>query len=187
MIDTYLLHNILRQPVFQVVNFKDEVEILRKSCILSVLKQHVRRVRSDCLEATFPFLMINVDVVGGHRVCNLVKSSTEVDRASLILDLVKEASNHFRHRVQLNKELNPMLFLISHLSSRKDVVGSKRQGMKFQKMASLQKMVAICQIITSATCLALNFSTEAMACVFPTPCSSPSTPMNRCVLRRITR
>ena len=64
MIDTDLLHNILRQPVFQVVNFKDEVEILRKSCILSVLKQHVRRVRSDCLEATFPFLTINVDVVG---------------------------------------------------------------------------------------------------------------------------
>ena len=62
-----------------------------------------------------------------------------MDCASLIFDLIKEASDHFRHSVQLNKELNPMLFPISYLSSRKDVVGPKRQGMKFQKMATLKK------------------------------------------------
>ena len=42
LIGFYLLHNILRQLVFQVANFEDEVEVLRKSCILAVLKQHVR-------------------------------------------------------------------------------------------------------------------------------------------------
>ena len=36
---------------------------------------------------------------------DLVKSSTEVDGASLIFDLIQEASNNFRHSVQLNGEL----------------------------------------------------------------------------------
>ena len=72
-------------------------------------------------------------------VVDLVKRSTEVDRPSLVLDLVKEASDHFRHRVQLDKEFKSMLLPSSYLSSRKDVVGPKRQGMKFQKMATLKK------------------------------------------------
>lgn len=42
LIGFYLLHNILRQLVFQVANFEDEVKVLRKSCVLPVLKQHVR-------------------------------------------------------------------------------------------------------------------------------------------------
>ena len=71
-------------------------------------------------------------------MCNLVKSSAKVDGASLILDLVKEASNHFRHGVQLNKDF-VCRYSSSYLSSRKDVVGPKRQGMKFQKMATLKK------------------------------------------------
>ena len=66
-----------------------------------------------------------------------------MDGASLILDLVKEASNHFRHSVQLNKDLNFLLYSSSNLSSRKDILGSKRQGMKFEKVASLKK-TAIC-------------------------------------------
>ena len=70
---------------------------------------------------------------------DLVKRSTEVDCPSLVLDLVKEASDHFRHRVQLDKEFKSMLLPSSYLSSRKDVVGPKRQGMKFQKMATLKK------------------------------------------------
>ena len=72
-------------------------------------------------------------------MCNLVKSSAKVDGASLILDLIKEASNHFRHSVQLNKDFDFMMYSSSYLSSWKDVVSSKRQGMKFQKVASLKK------------------------------------------------
>ena len=72
-------------------------------------------------------------------MCNLVKSSAKVDGASLILDLIKEASNHFRHSVQLNKDFDFMMYSSSYLSSGKDVVSSKREGMKFQKVASLKK------------------------------------------------
>ena len=79
-----------------------------------------------------------------------------MDCASLILDLIKEASDHFRHSVQLNKELNPMLFPISYLSSRKDVVGSKRQRVKFQKVASLKKRGYLPNLFSHLLCLELQ-------------------------------
>ena len=36
---------------------------------------------------------------------DLVESSTKVDGAPLVFDLIQEASNNFRHSVQLNGEL----------------------------------------------------------------------------------
>ena len=72
---------------------------------------HTRRSQAACtvspvLSSPSNFSTPDNNIEGQKIIIgDLVKSSTKVDGPSLIFDLIQEASNNFRHSVQLNGEL----------------------------------------------------------------------------------